>query len=1197
MAGTCDWVKSKAWYSNWTTSEEAIDHPIIWIAGKPATGKSTLSSFLVDSLQEEGKSCSFHFFKHNDSNKSKLSFCLRALIFQMACQDHAVRRGLEELVINDIFLDIENARNVWRALFETSFVQDSPSTHYWVIDGLDECTNPRLFIEMLSRTKTLPKLRIVMTAVENTEIQQSIFSLQTSYCQQYLRPEDTQLDIEKLVVAKTRTFTFMKSDEIPALANIIIEKANGSFLWSRLVLDELSQCYSKNDVDQVLDGIPLGMMAMYRRALDIMAQAPRGKKLAEAILAWVSGVSRPLTVAELESALELDLEDKFHNLEEKLGSICGHLVVVNRSKRVEFVHETARRFLLDPELQSDFAIREKACHARIAKVCLTFMSSDSAKLPIAGRGSRAQTFKKSLTTCIASQYFCEEFSSHFIQAEDSAVALLPLMETFLQFNVLPWIERTAGEKSLSPMVQVGRNLKLFVDRYTGDLSPLRKDVRVIKCWAVDLQRIAAKFYTALLDSPSAISSVIAPFCPVESVIHNIRVPGRRLQVIGASNSQWDDRLTCVDFREGMATALAYGEDFFAVGFIKGRIALYHSNSCQEYSILKATGTIDLLSFKAKSSLLAAATLKSIQVWDVRTGQILFYLKPEGKCLAITFSGSNLLVASVKNVLTTWELGDEAKQVAQAAWSVQHETQGPQLPKRQPSALSIGTSHGLLAVAHNNFPITLWDIEDNILYGTCGKKLPDGSTSTHPVTGLVFNPNPNIPLLAVSYLDGEVAIIDPISDDEIAKQRIECHTLAASPDGRFLAGAAGGGTIQIFEFDTLRLLYKVKSTAFYIQKLAFSFDGAQLSDLRGSQCNVWRPPILVGESIDDDASIDTCTTLVETSTSANRIPISSMEILPDGYIICGKVNGAVDLYNSANAAFLHQLYTEHSTIQYLKWMPQKQDLLSIGLANTINITTLQLLPKVGWRKKSRRLQSRLEAQSTISQVVIADNGRKFILSTEFSDHFWDADDGEESRRDYSDQSKSRLWCEHPASRAHVLMFDGTTAKVFSWADWTEVYSVNQSLNTVGLFSCHKLPSGLSDILLEIRDADRAGKVSDVLMLRSTASPQDSSAIDNFEMVSLNFERLFDNMRFVIGVVSPKTMLFLDGHSWVCSIDLSAAMEPLSSYCRHFFIPYDWFAGMRLPVVMPRGGDIIFVKHDEVVIVKGTLGRTEVVTIAL
>jgi hypothetical protein len=83
----------------------------------------------------------------------------------------------------------------------------------------------------------------------------------------------------------------------------------------------------------------------------------------------------------------------------------------------------------------------------------------------------------------------------------------------------------------------------------------------------------------------------------------------------------------------------------------------------------------------------------------------------------------------------------------------------------------------------------------------------------------------------------VILLDPFADQESEKFRANCHTLAASADGRLLAGGAGSGIVQIYEFDTLKLLYQIESSDFHIKQIAFSRDNLHFLDIRGSQCNI------------------------------------------------------------------------------------------------------------------------------------------------------------------------------------------------------------------------------------------------------------------------------------------------------------------------------------------------------------------------
>lgn len=153
-----------------------------------------------------------------------------------------------------------------------------------------------------------------------------------------------------------------------------------------------------------------------------------------------------------------------------------------------------------------------------------------------------------------------------------------------------------------------------------------------------------------------------------------------------------------------------------------------------------------------------------------------------------------------------------------------------------------------------------------------------------ISALVFNPSVHINLLAASYLDGELVLLDPVNDCEIKSHRANCYTLAASPDGRLLAGGAGFGIVQVYEFDTLRLLYRVKASDSYIKQLVWSTDRLRFADIRESQCNVWEPPVLLRDLGGDDSSDNTWTYISEASVLDSTVNISAMVLYPPGELL-------------------------------------------------------------------------------------------------------------------------------------------------------------------------------------------------------------------------------------------------------------------------------------------------------------------------
>lgn len=1217
MSGTCEWWSAKKSYLKWR--DFAVDAPrVLWINGKPAAGKSVLAGYAISQLQRMNADCSYFFFKYGDKSKSQLSACLRSLAFQMACTNVQVRETLSEMKKDDIKFDNDNERTIWRKLFLSGIFQTEFPRHYWVIDALDECVNfASLFDAMLAKLDESIPLRILITSRETSELEKHFASLGTrGFRSERITIADTLPDIELLVEAKTKSLLVKDNKDRAGLVAKILGKSKGSFLWTVLVLRELSNSYSEEDIIQVLDDVPRDMEPLYQRTLELMSQATRGKKLAKAILTWATCATRPLTTKELDGALKLDVKDNFPKLGESIVALCGQLVTVDKFGKVQMVHETAREFLLNDDLESEFAINKTEAHTRIARACLTYLTGEEMKPPrTSRRGSAMMTAAKRAEF---SHYACVAFSYHLAKADPLADDVLVLVNQFLNLNVLSWIEVIAQTQRLIPLIRAAKNLKTYLNSCTAERSPLGRDMQTIKGWTTDLIRIAAKFADALITSPSAIYSLILPFCPTESTVYKTANHGRRLSVVGLSNAQWDDRLSCIDFPQGQTSAVSHGDEFFAVGLATGTVTLYYATSCQEYKVLNHGEAVKFLQFKSKTDLMASCGMKTIRIWDIRSGEIIHTFQATQRSIGLAFDKNLLIAASYKNYLATWDLENDGAQRPDRPWN----DSGEHLDTpchRSPCAISISVSHKMLAVAYSGRPITLWDLKENTYYGSCGKKLLSGETSTHLVTALVFNPNPNIGLLAASYLDGELVLLDPFNDQDLESFRADCHTLAASPDGRLLAGGAGFGTIQIYEFDTLRLLYRVKSSNFYIKQLAFSRDNLHFCDIRGSQCNVWEPAVLLRDSVGDDISEATSTSLIEVVASDNKVKISAMVLHPNGeFVFCGKDDGSVSLYELKTGAQVRTLYRHKSLVRILTWWPQSDIIMSIDVSNRIFTWNLKKSQKEGWVAEKMLFQSRLDCGRSIIQALPGEEAGKFILSTRESDHLWSINGQQEDARTYSDRPGIRKWIQHQQSSLHMICMEGAAAHIYAWSDWSEVAFVPLPTDVTGLQLKSVTPYVSGRILLELSELDGSADTRGLHLLNAasfsiennpakaavseaaksredadTASIREEAAAAavSIPLLGPQLAAFAHRVAHVVGLGDAGQLVFLDTHSWVCSAYLEGLGTNSVPYSRHFFVPYDWFSGTRDVICAVTQRDVLFARNNDVAIVKGGLEYAE------
>ncbi|EAW21800.1 NACHT and WD domain protein [Aspergillus fischeri NRRL 181] len=1074
LPGTCEWIKSKESYLQWQDNDPDASR-VFWLYGKPASGKSVLSEHLVSLLRTKHDACSFFFFKHGDRSKSQLSTCLRSLAFQMACVNTDIRQLLLEMRERDVKLDGDDDRILWRRLFTSGIFKTDFQQHYWVIDALDECADLVSFFEIvLTRLDRSVPLRILVTSRQTSEIERRIALLGYDQVRvEHISMADTKEDIESFVRARANALIVESEADRAALAEMILGKSEGSWLWTVLVLNELSDSHSEEEIRQVLAEVPKGMEDLYLRTLDLMSQSPRGKRLIKAILVWVTSAMRPLTVKELEEALKLDVNDIFPRLRESISALCGQLVAIDKFDRVQMVHETAREFLLNNSLNSEFAIDQTDAHTRIARACLAYLAGEDMRPP--------RTNRRSVSRCLAdkrsefSSYASLHFFYHLMKANPLADDLLSLLDKFLKTNKLD-----------------------------------------------------------------------------------------------------------------------HGE---AVMFLQ---------------------------FGTKADVLASCGFKKVLVWDIQNGHILYNFEVPVRPIGLAFDEDFLIIPTNKNYLTSWDLNNNGARQPDRPWN---DTGGDKCTRswRVPSVISISFGHRMLAVAYSGRPIALWDLEEDVYYGSCGKKLSDGRTSTHPVTALVFNPNPAIDLLVVSYLDGELVLLNPFDDQTLESRRANCHTLASSADGRLLAGSAGFGAIHIYEFDTLMLLYQVQSSSSCIKQLSFSINSLHCVDIRGSQCNVWEPPVLLRSSASDDTSENSSQSFIGAGATDSKVKISAIAVHYDrDVVLCGRDDGSVSLYDAKSGSRKLEICRHNSSVRILEWWTQRDLAISVDVSNKILAWKVRKSAQGEWVAERMAFQARLVYGGSIIQVLTSEATAKFIISTRGSDHLWQVDGHEENSRRYTDWASVRKWVQHPGSAYHAICFESTAARVYTWDKLSQVVSVSLDISVRALeFKSIKqlVLHSAKGVLVELSEPGGLAKTQNLYLLNAQSFEVDNKAsikhvvtvspgLDD-DLASLSIVEgqgvqegdslvspveprlalLSQRVAQVIGICESSRLVFLDTGSWVCSVGLENPTSDITSYIRHFFIPYDWIAGSREVISAVLRQDILFARNDDLVIVRGGFDFTE------
>ncbi|PMD60752.1 uncharacterized protein K444DRAFT_721190 [Hyaloscypha bicolor E] len=1208
--GSCEWLVTNPKFRQWRDSSST--NPLFWLSGRPATGKTFLTNHVREHLNELGADCSTYFFREGDKTLSALSSCLLSLAYQMACSNVAIRQAFLEMQEDDVRIDRDNYQSIWRKLFQGGIFRTTLyKSHYWVIDALDECKSPVNFFQLILKTEHTFPLRIFVSSRPSNELHSQLHGMEPPAQIHLILPTDTLQDIRWYVQNHTDFPSMQNHKTHQQLVDTLVEKSEGVFLWVKLVLKELRQVYSETTLKRILEDIPKGMDKLYSRSLEPLTKDSYGTPLAKAILTWTACAVRPLSTTELKFALQLHIQDNVYNLENQIATLCGHLVYVDPQYRVLMVHQTARSFLLTSRTNSEFAFLEQEGHRHLALTCLKQLVHDDLKAPQSRRPSA------NLSTTSRSpflDYAAKSWYEHVNKASSADTELLNLIYKFLSCrhgNVLTWIEHIASAGDLHHLIQTGMVLRTYLKRRAIYFPIIKKEVETIDSWSTDFIRIASKFGRNLLRSPPSIYHIIPPLCPREAAPYQqFGRSTRGISVLGLSTTSWDDCLATIAYHKSTATAVACGTAHFAIGASDKMVRLYTTSTCQEYGKMAHGEAIRMLEFNNSGQMLASAGRQLIRVWDVADKKLIAEFKSPRPGIAMTFTPDNksLMAACHDNQMHTFDIARSENSESEP-WYIDVDSEPIY---RVPDTAAFSLEHKLLAVVYRGSHIHIWSWEDGYL-GCCKKPQADQELLPFHASSLCFNPAPEANSLAAAYEGGTILIFDPVQEDGNIKAShkadTDTQTLACSPCGRTLISGNSRGTIRIFDFEAfdhlrLKLLYVIHDRDNNIRSLAFCADSLRFVDMGGQQTNIWEPTVLVrhdvSEEMSETASIEVQEMCIPQAAEIDVITTMCVESSAR-HIFCGTEGGSVKVFSLTTGKQLRTLYI-HSNgvgITQLSFSGNKAILASADSASRVLIW--QLAPTSdSWKANSLLLEQRME--DPVENILFNPYETHLLIVTTLIDKLFALSDPASEPISLTWTTRNAgIWAQHPTNRSQLLLIVRSTLRIYTW-------------NSLGLLTASTgIPLHVEDYLpsdFEIR-AFHVGWAGRILATEYSALSQSRSHIrlllwsagllvPETERLGSVMGKTGEGLAGLVGTLgmiicmTDSLILFLDDDGWVCSLDVGEVGSRLTSYKRHFFLPYDWLStNDELLCKCSEKGDIIFAKDDELAVIRKGLECGEII----
>ena len=355
LADSYRWVLDNTTFQQWRQDPNSR---LLWVKGDPGKGKTMLLCGLIDELQSsmpKTELLSYFFCQATDSRINSATGVIRGLLYMLVDQQPSLMphiRRKYDCAGKALFEDA----NAWVALsgIFTSMTQDKGlKTTYFVVDALDECVVdlPKL-LDLIVRTSALsPRVKWLVSSRNESHIEEKLksvgdeakLSLEIKQnAEQVARAVDAYIN-HKLSCLES----LGEADLRKQVRDELHRKANGTFLWVALVMQELEKPESWDPL-AVVEEAPAGLQQLYDRMMEqIQRLSVRNVDICQSLLCTTAVAYRPLYLAEMGSLCRSTGRARMvaENVR-KIVAMCGSFLTV-RDEQVYLVHQSAKDYLSD----------------------------------------------------------------------------------------------------------------------------------------------------------------------------------------------------------------------------------------------------------------------------------------------------------------------------------------------------------------------------------------------------------------------------------------------------------------------------------------------------------------------------------------------------------------------------------------------------------------------------------------------------------------------------------------------------------------------------------------------------------------------------------------------------------------------------------------------------------------------------------
>ena len=394
---------------------------LLWIKGKPGSGKSTLLRYALHDLEkpetkQKALVLSFFFHGRGDDLQRNPVGLFRSLLHQILTEEP---RALSKLVVTfeqrrdrkrELGEEWEWELDELRTCFQWSILEVLRNRQVWIfVDAIDECGDEnakaviRAFNDLLGGPSTRPPLRVCFT------------------CRHYpIQDWDGGFEIwaERENKQAISTYLENKLSALQARTNLLIsdyinQRANGLFIWARLVVDQVldlelgeDMSQARRKIEETIGAVPQDLGDLYLEISRNMRNTPAALRL----IRWIRFARLPLSLDELRWAVVVDANRPSKSLQEwktspdytednavmeqRIKVMTRGLVEIvpssSNTRIAQFIHQSVKDFFDKGLLPHDDRAAESsevgadsaagAANYEISRACIRYLATEEISL-------------------------------------------------------------------------------------------------------------------------------------------------------------------------------------------------------------------------------------------------------------------------------------------------------------------------------------------------------------------------------------------------------------------------------------------------------------------------------------------------------------------------------------------------------------------------------------------------------------------------------------------------------------------------------------------------------------------------------------------------------------------------------------------------------------------------------------------------